>query len=301
MKRNAIAHAQSQSSYCDEVDKMGQRWEAKTREDCRYLEGRTERLRRHLKQVEEALARSEINGMISANIARAGGEQPLGTPEPRLSFAEIDEDLIKSQRSYDQGLQEALLKLSPPKRVKSPEPCDKVRVMFEPFNLMYEYHHFASKAEEELIKDVIPLLEGARLFLQGRSRDDRSEKMLRLTPDLQKVELRQLGTELFKVDSFFWVRDLSSVQILSGTRGLLNRVNSPALSPAARFTQSPLMSSVKAGKTILRHRKVSALLSPTMSAKHLLVMSPTSKGGKRHFEFKLVLAHKEMDCRMVTD
>jgi len=35
--------------------------------------------------------------------------------------------------------------------------------------------------------------------------------MLRLTPDLQKVELRQLGSELFKVDSFFWVRDLSSV------------------------------------------------------------------------------------------
>jgi len=37
--------------------------------------------------------------------------------------------------------------------------------MFEPFSLMYEYHHFASKAEEDLIKDVIPLLEGARLFL----------------------------------------------------------------------------------------------------------------------------------------
>lgn len=187
---------------------MSQRWEAKTREDCRYLESKMEKMRVHLKQVEEALARSEISGMISANIVRAGGEPPVGMPEPRLSLVEIDEELIKSQRSYDQGLQEALLKLSPPrpKRVKSPEPCDKVRVMFEPFSLMYEYHHFASKAEEELIKDVIPLLEGTRLFLQGRG--DRTEKMLRLTPDLQKVELRQLGTDLFKVDSFFWVRDL---------------------------------------------------------------------------------------------
>lgn len=108
--------------------------------------------------------------------------------------------------------------------------------MFEPFSLMYEYHHFASKAEEDLIKDVIPLLEGTRLFLQGRGRDDRSEKMLRLTPDLQKIELRQMGSDLFKVDSFFWVRDLSSVQILSGTRSLMSRVNSPVLSPAARFT-----------------------------------------------------------------
>ena len=96
VKRSSIVNAQSQTSYCDEVDKMGQRWEAKTREDCRYLEGRMEKLRAHLKQVEEALARSEINGMISANIVRAGGEPPTGMPELRLSLVDIDEELIKS-------------------------------------------------------------------------------------------------------------------------------------------------------------------------------------------------------------
>ena len=112
-----------------------------------------------------------------------------------------------------------MLHLSPPKvkrvlkSIKTPpsQGSHKVRVMFEPFSMMYEYQHFQSKNEEELIKDLIPLLEGARIFLTGRGREERNEKMIRLTPDLKKVEIRQIGTgnQLFKVDSHFWTKDLT--------------------------------------------------------------------------------------------
>ena len=192
------------SLYCEEVDQLSKRWEGKTRQDCKYIEERVEKLRHHIKVVDEAVAKNDIQVLIEENMRRAG-ELGIHYEPRRVNFHEIDEELIKSQRSYNQGLQEALLHLSPPKiqealvQLGTPPSIaefDKVRVMFSPFNQVYEYQHFSTVAQHDLLNDLVPLLEGCQIYLtKNRPLDNleallRNERLLRLTPDLQKLEIR---------------------------------------------------------------------------------------------------------------
>ena len=90
-------------------------------------------------------------------------------------------------------IQEALVQLGTPPSIAE---FDKVRVMFSPFNQVYEYQHFSTVAQHDLLNDLVPLLEGCQIYLtKNRPLDNleallRNERLLRLTPDLQKLEIR---------------------------------------------------------------------------------------------------------------
>jgi|LauGreDrversion4_2_1035121.scaffolds.fasta_scaffold59959_3 hypothetical protein len=59
-----------------------------------------DKLRLHLRQVNEAIAKNDVQGMIHNNLRRAG-DLEVRSFDLRLNFQEIEEELVKSQRSYD--------------------------------------------------------------------------------------------------------------------------------------------------------------------------------------------------------
>ena len=64
------------------------------------MEEKMDKLRLHLRQVNEAIAKNDVQGMIHNNLRRAG-DLEVRSFDLRLNFQEIEEELVKSQRSYD--------------------------------------------------------------------------------------------------------------------------------------------------------------------------------------------------------
>ena len=76
-----------------------------------------------------------------------------------------------------------------------------MRVVFHPFNELYEISGLKGIKEYHLVKGILPLFEGVRIFFikshLGRSNYPSDylkgkERMVRLTPDLKRLEIRLL-------------------------------------------------------------------------------------------------------------
>jgi ribosomal protein S15P/S13E len=99
-KRRAEVCISETQVYLIELDIVAADWEGKTREDIAHLEERIERMRRHLAEVEVALARHEVKDMISLNMRKAkephGGEAAISDERPPPNVEEIDLELVRS-------------------------------------------------------------------------------------------------------------------------------------------------------------------------------------------------------------
>lgn len=118
---------------------------------------------------------------------------------------------------------------SPPSLEKNEDDQIKLRVIFQPFKELYEFHHFNNQAQYEAVKSIMPLFEGAKIFLVRHLHANPSadlmkkrERLIRLKHDLSKIEIRHLDQPpLFKVDTFFKVDTLTGVNITNKTRQLI--------------------------------------------------------------------------------
>lgn len=100
----------------------------------------------------------------------------MARPEENINIDEIDLDLLRSQRSYfDQEIISSgrSKSLTPenggsPKSIspvpKSRDIFCKLRVIFKPFNELYEFNELKNQADYDMVKNVMPLFEGITVY-----------------------------------------------------------------------------------------------------------------------------------------
>ena len=244
---SAYKHAQDcvneTEVYQLELDSQGEQWDHKTKEDLNHIQKRLEKLRKHAKDIDMGLMKTDtLRSRSTSPNEAAKGDISAEEHINKINIDEVDLDLLRSQRSYlDQDVElqsinsrspaSALYKekprsISPVPNFDKDEYFHKLRVVFLPFNEMYEISTLRSERDHYLITALLPLLEGQRVFLLkshiGRQQYPEDylkgrERIIRLTPDVKRIELRGCG-DGYKIDKFYKVHSLQGVFITNHTR-----------------------------------------------------------------------------------
>ena len=106
------------------------------------------------------------------------------------------------------------MSLGPMPQFDKIDDISKIRIVFNPFNELYEFNNLRNAYEFEIIQKIIPLFEGQIIYLMLNRPQHRctseflagKERLLRLTPDINRLEFRFIGnTPLYKIDLFIKV------------------------------------------------------------------------------------------------